>query len=63
MDLGLIKHKIRKHRIVFLIVFFLIYMFEYMVTLTFIDYRNTGVSDPYWQLAQHYVDCIFCAAA
>ena len=62
MDLGLIKHKIRKHRIVFLIVFFLIYMFEYMVTLTFIDYRNTGVSDPYWQLAQHYVDYVLVAA-
>lgn len=62
MDLGLIKHKIRKHRIVFLIVFFLSYMFEYMVTLTFIDYRNTGVSDPYWQLAQHYVDYVLVAA-
>ena len=62
MDLSFIKHKIKKHRIIFLIAFFSIYMFEYMVTLTFIDQRNIGVSDPTWQLALHYIDYVLVAA-
>lgn len=61
MDFGLIKHKIKKHRIIFLIIFFSIYMFEYMVTLTFIDQRNTSVSAPFWQLALHYIDFVLVA--
>ena len=61
MDLGLIKQKIKKHRIIFLIVFFSIYMFEYMVTLTFIDQRNIGVSNPFWQIVLHYTDYILVA--
>ena len=62
MDLGLIKHKIKKHRIIFLIVFFSIYMFEYMVTLTFIDQKNISVSNSSWQLALHYIDYVLVAA-
>lgn len=58
MDLGLIKHKIKTHRIIFLIIFFSVYMFEYMVTLTFIDQRNMAVSDSSWQLALHYIDYV-----
>ena len=58
MDFGLIKHKIKKHRIIFLIALFSIYMFEYMVTLTFIDQRNIGVSNSFWQLALHYIDYV-----
>ena len=57
-----IKQKMKKYKIVFLVVFFSIYMFEYMVTLTFIDQRNTGVSDHSWQLALHYVDYVLVAA-
>ena len=62
MDLDLLKHKLKKHRIIFLIVFFSVYMFEYMVTLTFIDQRNIGVSDPAWQLVLHYTDYVLCSA-
>lgn len=58
MDLGLIKHKIKKHKLVFLIAFFSAYMFEYMVTLTFIDQRNIVVSASFWQLALHYIDYV-----
>lgn len=58
MDFGVVKHKIKKHRIIFLSAFFSIYMFEYMVTLTFIDQRNAGVSGPSWQLALHYIDYV-----
>ena len=61
LDFGLIKHKIKKHRLIFLIVFFSIYMFEYMVTLTFIDQRNIGVSNSAWQLALHYMDYVLAA--
>lgn len=61
MDLDIIKHKIKKHRIIFLVVFFSVYMFEYMVTLTFIDQRNIGVSNPAWQLALHYIDYVLVA--
>jgi DNA-binding CsgD family transcriptional regulator len=61
MEFGLIKHKIKKHRLIFLIVFFSIYMFEYMVTLTFIDQRNIGVSNSAWQLALHYMDYVLAA--
>lgn len=53
MDFDSIKHKIKKHRLIFLIVFFSIYMFEYMVTLTFIDQRNGSISDSFWQLVLH----------
>ena len=62
MDLDLIRHKIKKHRVIFLIVFFSIYMFEYMVTLTFIDQRNIGISNSSWQLALHYIDYVLVAA-
>ena len=62
MDFGLIKHKIKKHKLIFLIAFFAIYMFEYMVTLTFIDQRNIGVSNSSWQLALHYLDYVLVAA-
>ena len=62
MDFDLIKHKLKKNRIIFLIVFFSIYMFEYMVTLTFIDRQNNGVSAPEWQLALHYIDYLLVAA-
>ena len=62
MDFNLIKHKIKKHRLIFLVVFFFIYMFEYMTTLTFIDQRNTGVSDSSWQLTLHYIDYVLVAA-
>lgn len=62
MDLVLFKHKIKKHKIIFLIVFFSAYMFEYMVTLSFIDQRNISVSDSSWQLALHYIDYILVAA-
>lgn len=61
MDLGGTKQKLKKHRIIFLIVFFSVYMFEYMVTLTFIDHKNIGVSDPFWQLALHYTDYVLVA--
>ena len=61
MDFSLIKHKIKKHRLVFLVAFFSIYMFEYMVTLTFIDKSNIGVSDPSWQLTLHYIDYVLVA--
>lgn len=47
---------------VFLTVFFSTYMFEYMVTLTFIDRRNGSVSGTAWQLALHYIDYLFVAA-
>lgn len=56
MELGLLKEKIKKQRMVFLAVFFGVYMFEYMVTLTFIDQGNIGISTPSWQLALHYID-------
>lgn len=62
MDFDLIKHTVKKHKIIFLTAFFSIYMFEYMVTLTFIDQRNIGVSDPSWQLALHYIDYVLIAA-
>jgi hypothetical protein len=62
MELGLIKNKIKKHKIIFLIAFFSIYMFEYMVTLTFIDQRNIGVSSPSWQLVLHYIDYVLVVA-
>lgn len=58
MDLALIKHKIKTHKIIFLIAFFSIYMFEYMVTLTFIDQKNIAVSNSFWQLALHYIDYV-----
>ena len=31
-------------------------MFEYMVTLTFIDQRSAAVTGPSWQLSLHYID-------
>lgn len=52
----------KKNRIFFLISFFSIYMFEYMVTLTFIDHKNIGVLAPFWQLALHYIDYVLVAA-
>lgn len=56
----MLKDKIKKR--IFFTAFFAIYMFEYMVTLTFIDRRNIGVSDPSWQLALHYIDYVLVAA-
>ena len=35
---------------------FAIYMFEYMVTLTFIDQRSADIMGPAWQLYLHYID-------
>ena len=58
----LIRHNVQKHRLLFLIVLFSVYMFEYMVTLTFIDQKNMGVSPPSWQLALHYTDYVLVAA-
>ena len=40
----------------FLIALFAIYMFEYMVTLTFIDQRSVTIASPSWQLYLHYID-------
>src|SRR5699024_4701333 len=54
--LSLLRDKVKKNRVVFLAVFFGVYMFEYMVTLTFIDQGNIGISTPSWQLALHYID-------
>ncbi len=62
MELGLLKEKIKKHRIVFLAAFFGIYMFEYMVTLTFIDQGNIDISTPAWQLTLHYADYLLVVA-
>ena len=62
MDFKSFRHIIKKHRIIFLIIFFSIYMFEYMVTLTFIDQRNIDVSDSSWQLVLHYIDYVLVAA-
>ena len=62
MDFGLIKHKIQKHKIIFLVAFFSIYMFEYMTTLTFIDQKNSEVSSASWQLGLHYMDYVLVAA-
>ena len=56
MELSLLRDKVKKNRVVFLAVFFGVYMFEYMVTLTFIDQGNIGISTPSWQLALHYID-------
>lgn len=61
MDLGSVKHKIKKYKITFLSGFFAVYMFEYMVTLTFIDQKNVGVFGPVWQLALHYIDYVLIA--
>lgn len=62
MELGSVKQQMKKHRIVFPVLLFSIYIFEYMVTLTFIDQRNMGVSPPSWQLALHYTDYVLVAA-
>ncbi len=40
----------------FLAALFAIYMFEYMVTLTFIDQRSAAITDFTWQLYLHYID-------
>ena len=40
----------------FLSALFAIYMFEYMVTLTFIDQRSADIMGPAWQLYLHYID-------
>ena len=40
----------------FLSALFAIYMFEYMVTLTFIDQRSAAIAAPAWQLSLHYID-------
>ena len=40
----------------FLSALFAIYMFEYMVTLTFIDQRSAAVAGLTWQLYLHYID-------
>ena len=56
MELSLLRDKVKKNRVVFLAVLFGVYMFEYMVTLTFIDQGNIGISTPSWQLALHYID-------
>lgn len=40
----------------FLSALFAIYMFEYMVTLTFIDQRSAAIADLSWQLYLHYID-------
>ena len=40
----------------FLSALFAIYMFEYMVTLTFIDQRSAAITGPTWQLYLHYID-------
>ena len=40
----------------FLSALFAIYMFEYMVTLTFIDQRSAVITGPVWQLYLHYID-------
>ena len=40
----------------FLAALFAIYMFEYMVTLTFIDQRSAAITGPAWQLYLHYID-------
>ena len=61
MKLDFIKHGRKKHKIIFLIFLFSIYMFEYMVTLTFIDQRNMDVSGPSWQLVLHYIDYVLVA--
>ncbi len=61
MDLGSVKHKIKKYKITFLSGFFAVYMFEYMVTLTFIDQRGAGVIAPSWQLTLHYIDYVLVA--
>lgn len=62
MNLDLIRHIAEKHKIIFLTALFSVYMFEYMVTLTFIDQRNAGVSDSSWQLALHYIDYLLVAS-
>ena len=40
----------------FLSALFAIYMFEYMVTLTFIDQRSADITGSVWQLYLHYID-------
>ena len=40
----------------FLAALFAIYMFEYMVTLTFIDQRSAAIASLSWQLYLHYID-------
>ena len=40
----------------FLAALFAIYMFEYMVTLTFIDHRSAAITSMTWQLYLHYAD-------
>ena len=40
----------------FLSALFAIYMFEYMVTLTFIDRRSAAITGLAWQLYLHYID-------
>ena len=40
----------------FLLALFAIYMFEYMVTLTFIDQRSAAITGSVWQLYLHYID-------
>ena len=40
----------------FLSALFAIYMFEYMVTLTFIDQRSADIMGPAWQIYLHYID-------
>ena len=40
----------------FLSALFAIYMFEYMVTLTFIDQRSAEITGLAWQLRLHYLD-------
>ena len=40
----------------FLSALFAIYMFEYMVTLTFIDQRSADIAGLTWQLYLHYID-------
>ena len=62
MDFGLIKHKIKKHNLIFLIFFFSVYIYEYMLTLTFNDHRNIAVSNASWQLTLHYIDYVLVAA-
>ena len=49
-------------RAAFLALLFSTYMFEYMVTLTFIDQRNIAISGSSWQLALHYIDTLLSAA-
>ena len=63
MDFAFIRPKKMHRRHLFLSALFSIYMFAYMVTLTYIDLGNTGVSAFSWQLTLHYIDQAVTAAA